>query len=68
MPVTLRRGSVAPALPAIFATPAEVAPVGKAAAIPAGTVPAIEIETIAAPFNDVDRGLLYYIGSIKRRL
>jgi hypothetical protein len=68
VPVALLRGSVAPALPAICATPAEVAPVGKAAAIPASTVPAIEIETIGAAFDDVDRGLLYHIGSIKRRL
>lgn len=36
--------SVAPALPAIFAAPAEVAPPGKAATIAAGSVPAVEIE------------------------
>jgi hypothetical protein len=42
--------------------------VGKAAAIPASTVPAIEIETIGATVDDVDRGLLNYIGSIEGRL
>jgi hypothetical protein len=41
---------------------------GKAAAIPASTVPAIEIETIGATVDDVDRGLLNYIGSIEGRL
>ena len=51
--------SVAPALPAIFAAPAEVAPPGKAAAIPAGSVPAIEIEAIAVAFDNEDRRLLY---------
>jgi len=60
--------SVAPALPAIFAAPAEVAPSGKAAAIPAGSVPAIEIEAIAVAFDNEDRRLLYQVVGIERGL
>jgi hypothetical protein len=51
--------SVAPALPAIFAAPTEVAPPGKAAAIPAGPVPAIEIEAVAVAFDNEDRRPLF---------
>src|SRR5665647_2677707 len=60
--------SVAPALPAIFAAPAEVAPPGKAAAIPAWPVPSIEIEAIAVAFDNEDRRLLYHVGGIERGL
>src|SRR5262249_8623533 len=57
-----------PALPAVHATPAEAAPPGKAAAVPAGTMPAVEIEAIAAAFDNVDGGLLDEVRRIERRL
>jgi hypothetical protein len=57
--------SVAPALPTIFAAPAKVLPPGIAAAVPAGTVPAIEIEAIAVAFDDEDRDLLCRVGGIE---
>src|SRR5262249_5309920 len=63
-----RGRAIPPALPAVHAAPTEPAPPGEAATVPAGTMPAVEIEAVGPSFEDEDSGLLNEVRLVERRL